>query len=584
LTAGEFSAKTAPINSLERTMLKIIIFAITLFSTLSTFAQAPCSSLWSLGFPERGRVENAGNCTPFSPSLVLLSSGQEMYFQDTAGENPLYKQYMEWAAEAFVYASLKYSSFASVPKIRMVFSDRANVEDGGGNITRAFSYVEFFQRGLEFCPIVLYPASTDLNKEFFQQMVAHEIYHCVQKVNFPDQVSAVVQGASEGQFWFEGIAQFMSNDVYPRNDFEYHPMFGRFDQHVPFFQQNNPYLSEFFFQGLFWHQGASSANVHNTQSHFGGSGATGQDDALNVPDISEAFHKTARNLSFQELNDSSGNLAQWRAEKQVFYIPETPTSSITISFMDFSTEPFEIVFPKRGKYHLTIHGIDGAKLSVRKTGSPTWQERFDSTITTECNTDRKLEGIYTRVSPDLSLNGVRIDILREDNDECPCVIENKPTDLCLFGTWNVDTNTVLDFMRRLTANAFDLTSVSGNVKLTFTPDGGHQWDYQNLIISGQTRGRRPSQINMYWNGVSNLTYSNVTTSSSAKVCTKTQGNNIQSRATMSARGQTFNIPVMNAPFSGEGELPYHCNASVFTYDINTGPAPLNWIFHRGSAP
>jgi hypothetical protein len=59
-------------------------------------------------------MDSAGNCTPFNPTLVLLSSGQEMFFQDAAGENPLYKQYMEWAAEAFVYSSLKYSAFASL--------------------------------------------------------------------------------------------------------------------------------------------------------------------------------------------------------------------------------------------------------------------------------------------------------------------------------------------------------------------------------------------------------------------------------------------------------------------------------------
>lgn len=565
-------------------MKKISFFILISILSISAWAQVPCSTLWTLGFPERGRMDSAGNCTPFNPTLVLLGSGQEMFFQDAAGENPLYKQYMEWAAEAFVYSSLKYSAFASVPKIRMIYSERSNPDDGGGNINRAFSYVEFFQRGLEFCPIVIYPASTDLNKEHFQQMVAHEVYHCVQKINFPDQVRADVQGASEGQFWFEGIAQFMSNDVYPRNDFEYHPMFGRFDQHVPFFQQTNPYLTEGFFQGLFWHQGASVANVHNTQSRFGGAGASGQDDALNIPDISEAFHKTARNLSFSELHDSSGALAQWRAEKQVFNVPETATSTITISFMDFSTEPFEIIFPKRGKYHLTVHRIDGAKLSVRKAGASVWQDRFDPTIISECNEDRKMEGIYTRVSPDLSLNGIRIDIVREDNEECPCIIENKPTDLCLYGTWNVDTNTVLAYMRRVTANAFDLTGVSGNVKLTFTPEGGHQWDYQNLIITGQTRGRRTAEIKMYWNGLSNLSYSNVTTTSSAKVCTKTQGNNITARATMSARGQTREIPLIIAPFSGEGELGYRCNASMFSYDINTGPAPLDWVFYRVSSP
>jgi len=565
-------------------MLKAVLFSISLFAALNSYASVPCSSLWANGFPEHGHLENAGECTPFIPTLVLLSSGQEMYFQDASSENPVNKQYMEWASEAFVYSSLKYSAFASVPKMRIIFSERPNRSDSGTNVTRAFSYVEFFQLGLEYCPVVLYPASTDLNKEFFQQMVAHEVYHCVQKVAFPDKVSAVVQGSSEGQFWFEGIAQFLSNDVYPGNDFEYHPMFGSFDQHVPFFQQTSPYLSEGFFQGLFWHLGASSSRVHNIQALFGGAGASSQSDALNITEISEAFHKTARGMSFQELNDTSGALAQWRAQKQVFLIPETSNSSITLSFMDFSTEPFEIIFPKRGKYHLSINRMDGAKLSVRKAGATTWQDSFDTTITSDCNSDRKIEGIYTKVGPDLALNGIRIDITRDDNEECPCLIENKPTDQCLFGSWNVDTNDVLEFMRRLTSNAFDLKSVTGSVKLTFTSDGRHVWDYQNLIVSGLSRGRKPSEIKIYWNGLSNLSYSNVSTTSNSRVCAKAQSNNIQSRATATISGQTFDIPLPISPFTGDGELAYRCNSSSFSYDIHTGPTPLNWTFHRLAAP
>ncbi len=552
-----------------------LLFSLAFFTPVaSAQISVPCTSLWALGFPERN-LDSEARCHSFIPSVTALNAGQEMYYKNVSIDDPTVKQYLEWAAETFTYASNKYASFTSVPKIRMVWSDRPYV--GGDGVTPAFTYVEFFQMGTEFCPIVLYPDATSFNKEQFQQIVAHEIYHCIQKVNFPSQVSAAVQGG-EGTFWFESIAQFMSNDVYPRNDFEYHPMFGSFDQNMPYFQQASPYLAEGFYQSLFWKMGASAANVHAIQA--GLRGTIGIEDALAVPESSESFHRYARDLSFNELRDSSGGLAPWRAEKQIVIVPAEASSSFSVSFLDFAIAPFEVTFPKRGRYTLTIHRVDGAKLSVRKASETDWQESFSTSFDTECNQGRKFEGIFTRVSPDLAMNSVRIDIRREERPDCPCMTDTLPADECLFGTWKADNASILEFMRRQMGAAFSVNQVQGEVKLTFSREGRHTWDYQNLVVLGTMNTSTPVDVRWFWNGANIMKYTDGTSSEGTKACMRMVENGARGGATMTARGRTFPLPGYTSRAHGEGDLLYSCNATTFRYRFYAGPTPMDWIFRR----
>jgi hypothetical protein len=555
----------------------------TFFALRAAQAAVPCSSLWSLGFPEEGRMRDAGQCHPFSPSTGRLNRSQQMYFQDDTFSDPAIKQTMEWAAEAFGYATGKYSMFATVPKIRITFSARPYRSSGTG-VTPAFTYTEFFTLGSEFCPIVLYPDLLTFSKAHQMQIVAHEIYHCVQKVTWPNPVADVVQNRSEGQFWFESIAQFMSNDVYPTHDFEYHPMFGRFDPQMPFMMQESPYLSEGFFQGLLWLIGASPSRIHQLQSLFGRAGRTAAQEVMALPNIDQNFHLIARNMSFQELRDSSSAIAPWRVEKREIPVPSTPTSRVNVNFVDFSTEPFELVFPKKGRYRINATLPPGSKLSIRKAGDSTWLDHFPRELLVECSSDLKMEGIITRAAADIATNLTTLDIEREENDTCGCEIEEKPTDACLFGEWEVNPTDVADFMNRATSGALQIHSVTGTLKLKFTPEGDHLWNYQNLTVHARSRsdsrGDRPVEVKMLWNGINTFTYGNARTGSRTSVCSRAKTTGVTALAEATAMGRRFPMPVPIEPMRGEGNLFYSCIGDEFRYEIQAGRIPLNWNFRR----
>lgn len=558
--------------------LGLISFGFFICSNASA-ATVACSSLWLNGFPEQGYVADAGNCHGFVPASTSLHGGQKLYFQNESIDIPEAKTRLEWAADALVYSSSKYESYGLVPQIRIIYSPRphqANAEH------MAFSYVEFFQLPHEYCPIIIYPASLSLSKDHFYQMIAHEVYHCVQKNSFPLQTSAAVQGTSQGLFWFEGIAQFMSNEVYPASDFEYHPMFGRFDGRLPIFQQSSPYLTEGFFQGLFWFMGSSPAQMHSLQNLFSTGGASDAQDIMAIPRISEAFHEIGRRISFLELNDSSGTLSPWRVEKQFITVSEDPTSVATISFIDFGIQPFEISFPRGGEYQVTVRRPDGAKLSLRKVGTPLWEEGgFPSSFVSECDSERKFEGVYTRDAEDYGLNTVTLEITRRENTSCACRVETTPTDTCLFGSWQVDHNNMREFMNKLSNGKINITSTSGSLKLLFNPDGTHSSDYQNLKINAVTNGGGPgTAIQWTWNGVQNLIYTDYKIGADKKLCGVGVSGEVIGRATMTVGGQVIEIPTQATSFTGQGRLTYTCDERNYKYTVDTGSFVHTWIYNR----
>ena len=559
-----------------------LVLLCSLFLANNAQGSTPCSSLWVNGFPEAARLRDAGECHPFTPSTIRLSRSQQMFFQENTVNDPAIKQTLEWAAEALGYSSVKYSFAGNTPKIRIIFSSRPYAS--GTGVTPAFTYTEFYNLGTEFCPIVLYPDHLTFSKAHQMQIVAHEVYHCFQKTAWPAQVSDVVQGRSEGMFWFESIAQFMSNDVYPSHDFEYHPMFGRYDTTLPFMEQESPYLAEGFFQSLFWSLGASPSRIHHLQASLGRAGRSAAEDVVALPNIGQNFHKASRDISFQELRDSSSAIAPWHLDRRVLQVPDTPTSRVTVQYMDLAIEPFELVFPKRGRYRVSLDMPAGSKLSIRTAGDTTWLDRLPDELSVDCDSDLKMEGIITRATADQGLNTATLNIIRESNQTCTCEVDDKPTDSCLFGEWEVDREDVVDFMNRATSGALQIKSVTGTLKLTFTPEGDRRWDYQNLMVDARTtassRWDRPIDVRMIWNGINAFNYRNSQTAGRSGVCSKARSTGVTARAEASVEGSWRPMPVPIEPVRGEGVIFYTCRENEFQYEIQAGRIPLNWTFRR----
>lgn len=71
----------------------------------------------------------------------------------------------------------------------------------------------------EPCPLVLYAPIFQLPEAYFKQTIAHELFHCFQHWNFPQQTDVI--GTEAENWWVEGTAEYFSNVVYPDTNYEY---------------------------------------------------------------------------------------------------------------------------------------------------------------------------------------------------------------------------------------------------------------------------------------------------------------------------------------------------------------------------
>jgi hypothetical protein len=73
------------------------------------------------------------------------------------------------------------------------------------------------------CSVALYTDLQKATKAQFKQVVAHELAHCFQFANYGPQI----YGVGSWLWWGEGTAEYLSNVIYPKVDFEW-----RFEDHV----------------------------------------------------------------------------------------------------------------------------------------------------------------------------------------------------------------------------------------------------------------------------------------------------------------------------------------------------------------
>jgi hypothetical protein len=100
----------------------------------------------------------------------------------------------------------------------------------------------------ESCSVFIYPASLGDTVAGFQQVIAHELFHCFQAFNFDVRGSYLAYPASA--WWVEGSATYFSNVAYPAVNLEWEHT-GEFDSRsrtVALTQMS--YEATFFFQHL----------------------------------------------------------------------------------------------------------------------------------------------------------------------------------------------------------------------------------------------------------------------------------------------------------------------------------------------
>ena len=401
-----------------------------------------CATFWEQGIPDEPRRRTGAPCVEITPASGPVPPHRIYIAQSIAGDAEVLAQ-AQIIGRALKAAVTFYESKGRVPEISLIRFDEPKFDDA---LASAFTFTEFFEND-ETCPILVYPRSATLAPQELEQMIAHEVFHCVQKANFKEQVTAAVTGGAPGLWWFEGIAQYFSNVVYPTNDFEYSSRFPAPRPETPFFNEPNPYSTENFWQAYANH--VDVGGVFNAQEFMPAGGLTPRaKTAADLPEVSEALHRYARDVSRGRVRDSGGHYAPYRARFVRHEASIEPEQEITLEFKDFAVGAHRITLPPQRIWRLSVaNAPNGTKASIKKAGEEDYAD-FVAVFQTasRCDEEETVEIVLTRVVEAPGDSAAVIRISSEDNPECKCdnpaARRDAALPACVVGMWNVPLDVV----------------------------------------------------------------------------------------------------------------------------------------------
>jgi hypothetical protein len=305
----------------------------------------------------------------------------------------------------------------------------------------------------------------------YKQIVAHEIFHCVQDWSFSNTAPY-----STHKWWLEGAAHYFSNLVYPEANREWTVLgwFDRLSTTVPIF--NMTYENFVFFQ--FMGNKYSPEVLIDILMRVSAAGdQASQERALaDVQGMDTNFNRFV--VEFL----SSGILDSNQQDRIKSTSPPKVTDTFTIEDKDddpqFTIQPFVAMrfkadYKQEKRFLQNELTQDEAEFSgveyKLRADINSWSD-LPPEIRSECEKDAHY--LYAITSVNDFYANYDIDVTLDEKAEC---------DPCLLGTWDVDPESYKAFMERIMSQA------EGGMAIDLTI-GGHQ--YFQFEIDGKINSQR----------------------------------------------------------------------------------------------
>ena len=355
-----------------------------------------------------------------------------------------------------------------MPPVNLVFS----VTEGVGSALA--DPVAGGDCGIALFTELLKPVYSDAD---FQQIVAHELAHCYQTERFPSQNAVPLEYTRWRE---EGMAQLLSNLVYPTNDLEWDPgrlaNLAKSELTTSLFER--AYTNSIFFQHLLSTSGING--LFNLISSLPTkSGLQLQKDAMvGYPGMLERHQEYAETLTDEMIQDSSGSFGDYPMTATNFPRIEitAPGTIVSADLEPFQLTRAHIVVPPGKQACLTW---DDANFFVRKRdhpvgpNAPAW------------------EALPALLPPSLEESGdVALAVTARSAGSFGLVVSsvhdlNEDHDGELVGTWVVQNGSLEEKIDYI-APVKDLGSISGRVTVTFRSDGNVHIAYDGFTVSGSS--------------------------------------------------------------------------------------------------
>jgi len=359
--------------------------------------------------------------------------------------------------DALAEAAIVYGGFQAltIKDVNLVFAILAS---GGTNGEQYY-----FDTANQACPLTMYPrAAASYSLDIYKQIVAHELFHCVQDWSFPN-----TSPYGSHKWWLEGTAHYFSNLVYPNANREWRSL-SWFDAN----SANNPiffmtYENFVFFQFM-GNKYSPEVLIDILMRVSAGGGPAGQSAALaNVQGMDANFNRFVVEYLSNGVLDSGGG--------RITTSPSARTGQKTIADkgeVKFTIQPFVAMryfvdYKQEKRFLQNAMNEDDTKFSGVEyrlhQDINSWSD-LPPEIRSECEKDVRY--LFAITTTEDSYTNYDVNVTLADKAEC---------DPCLLGSWDVDPESYEAFMERIMAQAvagqtMDL-KVGGHQYLQFLTDG-----------------------------------------------------------------------------------------------------------------
>jgi hypothetical protein len=332
------------------------------------------------------------------------------------------------------------------------------------------------------------------NRDLALEIVAHEMFHCLQghSLKYPQAWEADGSYYSYS-WWAEGSATALASRVAPNGHAEladgnaYRP-------DLPLFHQPRPYATVLFWDAMFLNEGmtyAAFANLIKNQplaSNFASERAA----LSNYPGMDSMFHNFARHYTLKDIRNVTGTVYNPPVVK--FGEPivfESTWDHMEQPIVPFTVNTGAIRFPSGTHlmWGLSSAAVDQkVKLSYRMKGDNFWVEMGQGTdreIQIDCGKPdgETYEYVLTSTADSAQPVSGMMTLKNVEAKECFCKDTSQPLDPCLKGNWELDDQALSNYYTQ-TFTMYKRVDVSG--KVVFKLAGGANVDSTGVFEQFRT--------------------------------------------------------------------------------------------------
>ncbi|NOY99800.1 MAG: hypothetical protein GXP40_11475 [Chloroflexi bacterium] len=515
-----------------------------------------CRALWADGFPVSA---DALVCLLYRTNSVAGGTTR-VYYAESRRSDSNYLTYVNAADEALQDSLTAYSGLTStVHDIDLIFALVPSGLVGSSGPPRGLTdWIDMRSRPDTLCPIILFPAALTESISDFKQVVAHEVFHCV-------QAWEVGPFSLNDAWWYtEGAATYFSNVVYPTNNLEYRfikrfgvnsleeSLFDMTYENSPFFQ----YLSNQWGDQKVFDMVMAFDPIGTNSAHAATMASYGIDN--------EFFQRFGQAYLDKNIIDSGGGplpiVVYYRGVDMI----------VSNATLNYSAHPFHLArylvkYKEKTDYEFNSQetGNDGRTRLRDWPEGGDWQS-LPGSFRSACGDDGD-----TLLMTTVEMGGdyaLEIDATVGASYYCRCIV----------GTWVQDSDEMARHVRAsLGSSGLRLVSLSGQSilvvdeagNITFTPQ-----DYQAVFESDGQR------FNMQVAGLATSTYTLAEGAEDSTIIVTAGETNFVISSIVDGVAASFPLDagaLAGGPFSEGGTFNYTCDETRLTTFIPAGVAPFS---------